>query len=83
MSSDTPKTFFKLDNNQRKSPNAQLHSLNVNGNVCETDEDIREGWATHFQKLATPLESECFDEDYKELVDLDVSAITEDRPVFP
>ena len=89
MSSDnSSSTFFKLVNNQRKSSNAQLHSLNVNGKVCETDEDIREGWATHFQKLATPLESECFDEDYKELVDLDVSVITklcetEDRPVFP
>ena len=49
---------------------------------------IREGWAAHFKKLATPLESEYFDKNYKELVDFGVSAITrlcetEDRPVFP
>ena len=87
-SDNSSRTFFKLVNNQRKSSNAQLHSLNVDGKVCETDEDVREGWAAHFQKLATPLESERFDKDYKEMVDLDVAAITrlcelEDRPVLP
>ena len=87
-SDNSSRTFFKLVNNQRKLSNAQLHSLNVDGKVCETDEDVREGWAANFQKLATPLESERFDKDYKDMVDFDVAAIArlcelEDRPVLP
>ncbi|MEW8547951.1 MAG: reverse transcriptase family protein, partial [Candidatus Thiodiazotropha sp.] len=83
---NNPKTFFKLINNQRKSSNVQLHTLVVDGQVCETDKEIREGWANHFQKLATPLQSDKFDDEYKELVDADVDAISilceaEDRPI--
>ena len=87
MSADgSSKTFFKLINRQRKSSNAQLQSLVVDGKTCETDEEIRDGWATHFQKLATPLESEKFDKEYKEMIDLDIDAISllclaEDRPI--
>ena len=89
MSSDgSSKTFFKLINRQRKSTNAQLQSLVVDGITCETDEEIRDGWATHFQKLATPLESERFDKEYKQMIDLDIEAITtgcfaEGRPISP
>ena len=89
MSSDgSSKTFFKLINRQRKSPNAQLQSLVVDGITCETDEEIRDGWATHFQKLATPLESERFDKEYEQMIDLDIEAITtgclaEGRPISP
>ena len=54
MSSDgSSKTFFKLINRQRKSTNAQLQSLVVDSITCEIDEEIRDGWATHFQKLAS------------------------------
>ena len=87
MSSDgSSKTFFKLINRQRKSTNAQLQSLVVDSIACETDEEIRDGWATHFQKLATPLESERFDKEYKQMIDLDIEAITtgclaEGRPI--
>ena len=75
-------------NRQRKSSNTQLQSLVVDGEVCETDQEIREGWATHFQKLATPLESDKFDKEYKEMIDLDSDTIStlcaaEDRPIPP
>ena len=48
------KTFYKLIQNQRKSSNPQLQTLVVNNKECETQEQIREGWADHFQRLASP-----------------------------
>ena len=88
MTSDnSSKTFFRLINRQRKSSNAQLQTLIVDGKACETDDEIRAGWATHFQRLATPMENDRFDSEYK-MVDLDVMAIaalckTEGRPIPP
>ena len=89
ISSDaSSKTFFKLINRQRKFSNTQLQSLVVDGEVCETDQEIREGWAIQFQKLATPLESDKFDKEYKEMIDFDSDTIStlcaaEDRPIPP
>ena len=53
-SKNDPKVFYKLIKNQRKSSNTQLHTLVVGSKECETQDQIREGWATHFQQLATP-----------------------------
>ena len=89
MTSDnSSKTFFRLINRQRKSSNAQLQTLIIDGKACETDDEIRAGWATHFQRLAAPMENDRFDSEYKEMVDLDVMAIaatceTEGRPIPP
>ena len=89
MTSDnSSKTFFRLINRQRKSSNAQLQTLIVDGKACETDNEILAGWATHFQRLATPMENDRFDSEYKEMVDLDAMAIaamceTEGRPIPP
>ena len=91
MSSDgSSKTFFKPINRQRISSNSQLQSLVVGGKTCETDEEIRDDWATHLQKLATPLESDMFDKEYKQMIDLDIDTInvatrcmSEDRPISP
>ena len=47
------KTFYKLIQNQRKSSNPQLQTLVVNNKECETQEQIREGWADYFQRLAS------------------------------
>ena len=69
------KTFYKLIQNQRKSSNPQLQTLVVKDKECETQEQIREGWADHFQRLAPPLENTRFDKEYKQMVDLDVEAI--------
>ena len=52
-----------------------MQRLLVNGESCETDADICKGWATHFQKLATPSENESFDRDYKAQVDADIDHI--------
>ena len=89
MTSDnSSKTFFRLINRQRKYSNTQLQTLVVDGKACETDDEIRAGWATHFQRLATPMENDRLDSEYKEMVDLDVMAIaamceTVGRPIPP
>ena len=43
--------------------------------ICETHEEIREGWATNFQQAFDPLVNPRFDQSYKQLVDADVEAI--------
>ena len=69
------KTFFRLVKEQRKTSSNQTDSITVDGNTCETTYDVCQGWATHFQKLATPLQNDNFDEEYKELVDQDIQSI--------
>ena len=71
-----PKTFFRLVRNQRKTTREQTDKLIVEGNTCETGEEICKAWASHFQKLALPLENENFDNEYKLLVDMDIESIT-------
>ncbi|MCG8110719.1 MAG: reverse transcriptase family protein, partial [Candidatus Thiodiazotropha endolucinida] len=87
-SKNDSKTFYRLISNQRKASNTQLQTLIVDGTEHETVDQIREGWADHFQKLATPLEMKSFDQQYKQLVDLDVESIKqlcrdESSPVDP
>ena len=69
------KTFFRLVKSQRKSSSNQTDSITVDGESCETSQEICQGWATHFQKLALPLQKENFDEEYKEFVDEDIESI--------
>ena len=70
------KAFFGLVNSQTKTANVQTDSLKVNGILCETPEEVCQGWATHFQNLALPLQNEKFDSDYKRLVDMDIESIS-------
>ena len=70
-SKNDPKVFYNLIKNQRKSSNFQLHTFVE----CETQDQIIEGWATHFQQLATPLETLRFYQSYKQLVDADIETI--------
>ena len=70
------KVFFGLVKSQRKTANVQTDSLKVNGILCETPEEVCQGWATHFQNLASPLQNEKFDSDYKRLVDMDIESIS-------
>ena len=74
-SRNEPKTFYKLVNRQRKTSNTHLSTLTVDGKEYETQDEIRESWAEHFQKLATPSENPKFDQHYKQMVDSDVEAI--------
>ena len=60
----------------------------MDGIACETEEEIRGGWATHFQRLPTPLQSNKFDNEYEDMVDADVEIIStlceaEDRHITP
>ena len=82
------KTFFKLIKDQRKSSNPQTETLIVENQSYETEEDICQGWAKHFQSLATPLQNEKFDSEHKKLVDRDVACIksiceTENKEITP
>ena len=74
-SKNEPKTFYKLVNRQRKTSITHLSTWTVDGKEYETQDEIREGWAEHFQKLATPSENSKFDQHYKQMVDSDVEAI--------
>ena len=70
------KTFFELVKSQRKTSREQTDKLTVDGQVYESGEEICQAWASHFQKLALPLENENFDSEYKKLVDMDIDSIT-------
>ena len=70
-----PKTFFRLVKSQRKSSSNQTDSITVDGESCETSQEVCQGWTTHFQKLALPLQKGNLDEEYKELVDQDIESI--------
>ena len=70
------KAFFGLVKSQRKTANVQTDSLKVKGILCETPEEVCQGWATHFQNLALPLQNEKFDSDYKRLVDMYIESIS-------
>ena len=72
------KTFSRLVKAQRKSSSNQTDSITVDGESCETPQEVCQGWASHFQKLATPLQNENFDDEYKELVDQDIEHVDQD-----
>ena len=74
-SSNDTKTFFKLIKEQRKTSSTQTETLVVGNKICNTDQEICDGWALHFQDLATPLQNERFDPDYKQQVDEDIQCI--------
>ena len=58
------KLFYKLINEQRKDGNKTTTSITINGTILSNVDDIREGWADYFQKLATPQISETHDNSY-------------------
>ena len=69
------RVFYRLFEEQRKGSNTLLQTLVVNGTELESPDEIRKGWAEHFQELATPLSNPKFDEQYKQMVDADVQVI--------
>ena len=73
---DNSKTFFKLIKEQRKSSSTLTESLMVGNVTCTTDLEICNGWAEHFQSLATPLQNERFDSKYKDQVEKDIVSIS-------
>lgn len=76
MSSEgSDKEFYRLVKEQRKTKDASLQFLCVNGKIRESSDDICEGWATHFDTLATPSENEKFDNDVKKSYTEDIGHI--------
>ena len=52
-----------------------LNQLYVGDRHLTTEDDIREGWASYFEKLATPADDPTYDADFKQQVDLDLNLI--------
>ena len=78
------RVFYRLIGEQRKGSNTLLQTLVVNGTELESPDEIRKGWAEHFQELATPLSNPKFDEQYKQMVDADVQKKEEESsPIDP
>ena len=62
MSSEgSDEEFYQLVKHQRKTSDAPLQFLCVEGKVLEAPDDICDGWSTHFGSLANPLEMDQFD----------------------
>ncbi|MEW8545672.1 MAG: reverse transcriptase family protein [Candidatus Thiodiazotropha sp.] len=85
---DDSRTFYGLVKAQRKSASSVTDCIIVEGKTCDTSQEICQGWATHFQSLASPLTSDDFDQEYKELVDQDIESInticeTKERKIDP
>ena len=62
--------FYKLINKQRQTGRDRLNELVVNGEHLSDPDMIRQGWADYFKTLATPIENENFDENYKAHIEL-------------
>ena len=55
--SSDKKLFFSLVNRQRKEGRHALSQLYVDDRHLSTEEAIKEGWASYFEKLATPVDN--------------------------
>ena len=73
--SSDKKRFFSLVNRQRKEGRQALSQLYVDDRHLTTEEAIREGWASYFEKLATPADNHTYDDNFKQQVDLDFNLI--------
>ena len=52
-----------------------MKAIIVNGVVSDTPESVCTGWATHFEKLAEPLQCEQLDQQHLELAHEDILTI--------
>ena len=69
------KTFYRLIRKQRGSSKLILDDLNVNGDLFRTQEQIIEGWHQHFAALAKAGQSDKFDMDHLNIVDIEYEQI--------
>ena len=65
------KIFYKLVNQQRSTKNTATEVLHFEDQTFSSTEGIASAFSDHFQKLATPAESEVFDENYTNQVTFD------------
>ena len=67
---DHKKMFYKLINKQRNHKQSSISELIIDDvHVTELDM-IRKGWASYFEKLATPVDDKNLDNNYKSKVQL-------------
>ena len=66
------KLFHKLVNKQRGRLKHCVNELHVGGKVYDSSTSILDGWRDHFGSLAVPDATCSFDEDYREMVDLEI-----------
>ena len=69
------KLFHKLVNKQRGRLKHCVNELHVGGKVYDSSTGILDGWRDHFGSLAVPDATCGFDEDYREMVDLEIREI--------
>ena len=69
--SSDKKRFFSLVNRQRKGGRQALSQPYADDRHLTTEEAIREGWASYFEKLSTPADNHTYDDN----VDLDFNLI--------
>ena len=69
------KLFHKLVNKQRGRLKHCVNELHVGGKVYYSSTGILDGWRDHFGSLAVPDATCGFDEDYREMVDLEIREI--------
>ena len=74
--SEDTKLFHKLIKRQRDQLKFCVNDLHIDGKIYSgAGAGIMRGWFEHFKPLATPSENPDFDENYRRLVDLEVSEI--------
>ena len=69
--------FYKMVNKQRKTTTSHPPFLLVDGQQLCTDEDITKGWRSHFLELATPKEKAHFDQNFSEIVEMEMQLMRE------
>ena len=75
--------FCKLVNQQRSARNTATELLNFDGQAFSIAEGIASAFFSHFKNLATPTDSDGFDEDYTNQVTFDkllMESLAADQP---
>ena len=69
--------FFKLVRKQRNINDSKITPMIFNDKVLTEEEQIKEGWAGYFEQLATPLQSDFFDQEHFDNTNRDITNIHE------
>jgi hypothetical protein len=74
------KIFHKLVNRQRKQKSCATEKLVIDNISKESDEEIRDAWATYFEQLSTPGNKEHFDNATLQDIQQDIHYIRQSPP---
>jgi hypothetical protein len=68
--------FYRIIEQPRKTTDDRsITYLRSNGTVFDGPDEILEGWTTYFEALGKPLSEPTFDEQYKQMVETDITYI--------